>query len=227
MNRPAVPPLPWICLVTDHSVCADGFAGMERAVAAALAGGVNVVQLREKSLGARELYELGYRLRKLTDDAGAALVVNDRADVAVAVGADGVHLGGASLPVSVAAGIVGGRLVGRSVHGIAEAVEAEHAGADYVVLGTIFHSQSHPNLTAHGPHLIRKAKALIKVPLIAIGGISAENAAQTVADGADGVAVVRSILADGHPERAARRLVDRIREAWPSAILHRDRDRGA
>jgi thiamine-phosphate pyrophosphorylase len=200
---------------------------MERAVAAALAGGVNVVQLREKSLGARELYELGYRLRKLTDDAGAALLVNDRADVAVAVGADGVHLGGASLPISVASGIVGSRLVGRSVHSVAEAVEAEHAGADYIVLGTIFHSQSHPNLTPHGPHLIRKVKPLIRVPLIAIGGISAENAAQTIADGADGVAVVRSILSDEHPEQAARRLVDRIHEAWPSAILHRDRDRGA
>ena len=189
MNRPAVPPLPWICLVTDHTVCTDGYVGMERAVAAALAGGVNVVQLREKGLGARELYELGYRLRKLTDEAGAVLLVNDRADVAVAVGADGVHLGGGSLPISVAAGIVGQRLVGRSVHSVAEAVEAEQAGADYLVLGTIFPSQSHPDLTAHGPHLIRKVKALVKIPLIAIGGISAENAAQTVADGADGVAV--------------------------------------
>jgi len=224
VNRPAVPPLPWICLVTDHSVCTDGYAGMERAVAAALGGGINVVQLREKSLGARELYELGYRLRKLTDEVGAVLLVNDRADVAVAVGADGVHLGGDSLPVSVAAGIVGQRLVGRSVHSVAEAVEAEQAGADYLVLGTIFPSQSHPDLTAHGPHLIRKVKALVKIPVIAIGGISAENAAQTVADGADGVAVIRTILADGHPEQAARRLVDRVREAWPSAILHRDRD---
>ena len=79
------PPLPWVCLVTDHTVCPGGYKGLERAVAAALDGGINLVQLREKILPARELYELGVRLRRLTREFGATLIVNDRADVALAL----------------------------------------------------------------------------------------------------------------------------------------------
>ena len=221
MTRAVKPPLPWICLITDHTLCAGGFGELERAVAAALRGGVNVVQLREKSLPAGELYELGRRLRRVTHEAGAALVVNERADVALAIGADGVHLGEASLPVTAGRGLAGGLLLGRSVHSLAGAVEAERDGADYLVVGTIFPSASHPQLPAAGPHLIRKVKMHVKAPLLAIGGVTPDNAAQVIADGASGVAVIRGILADAHPQQAARRLVERVREAWPSAVLHR------
>lgn len=221
MSPRAGPLLPWICLVTDHTLCEGGFAELERTVAAALDGGVNVVQLREKSLPARELYELGRRLRRLTSAAEAALFVNDRLDVAGAVGADGVHLGQDGLPVAVARRIVGSGLVGRSVHEPLEAIEADQDGADYLLLGTIFHSRTHPERIPAGPRLIRKVKARVKAPLIAIGGITAENAAQAIADGASGVAVIRAILADPFPAQAARRLGDSVRGAWPSAVLHR------
>ena len=215
------PPLPWVCLVTDRTVCNDGVVGLERAVMGALDSGVNMVQLREKGLPARELCELGQRLRRLTTEAGAALLVNDRVDLALAVRADGVHLGQDSLPVSLARGLVGDRLVGRAVHGLAEAVQAEKDGADYLMVGTIFHSESHPEFPPAGPRLIRKVKTKVKAPLVAIGGITPENAAQTIANGASGVAVIRAILADPHPEQAAHRLVEHVRAAWPSAVLHR------
>lgn len=215
------PPLPWLCLVTDHAVCQGGYSGLERVVAAALEGGVNVVQLREKGLPAGELCELARRLHRLTRDAEAALVVNDRLDVALAAEADGVHLPGAGLPTAFAREVIGNRLVGRSVHAVAEAVQAEQQGADYLVLGTIFRSESHPDQTPAGPQLIRKVRQRVKAPVIAIGGITAQNAAQAIADGASGIAVVRAILADPYPRQAARRLADRVAEAWPSAVLHR------
>lgn len=221
MTRAPAPALPWICLVTDHAVCEGGYAGLERAVEQALQGGVNLVQLREKELPAGELYELGGRLRRLTADAGAALLVNDRVDLALAIGADGVHLGAGGLATSVVRELAPDLLIGRSVHDLAEAVEAEQAGADYLIVGTIFPSKSHPERSPAGPPFIRKVRGHVKVPLIAIGGITPENAAQTIADGASGVAVIRAILGDPSPRQAAQRLVQRVAEAWPSAILHR------
>jgi thiamine-phosphate pyrophosphorylase len=214
------PPLPWVCLVTDHTVC-DGVMGLERAVMSALDSGVNIVQLREKSLAAGELFELGRRLRRLTTEAGAALIVNDRADVALAVQADGVHLGESGLPVETARGLIGARLLGRSVHELTQAIEAEKSGVDYLVVGTIFRSASHPEAPAAGPRLIRKVNAQVNAPVMAIGGITADNAAQAIAAGASGVAVIRAILADSHPGQAARRLVDSVQAAWPTAVLHR------
>jgi thiamine-phosphate pyrophosphorylase len=221
VTRRGGPPLPWICLVTDQAAGSGGYNGLERAVAGALEGGVNVVQLRDRGLPAGELYELGRRLLRLVREAGAALLVNDRLDVALALEADGVHLGEAGLPIPVARDLAGERLVGRSVHDLARAVEAEQAGADYLVVGTIFPSESHPGQLAAGPHLIKKIHQRTKAPLVAIGGITPENAPQVIADGASGVAVIRSILADPFPRRAARRLADSVHEAWPSAVLHR------
>ena len=221
MSGRVTPPLPWICLVTDLSLCGGRVVGLERAVMGALDSGVNLVQLREKTLPAKELYELGRRLRRLTTEAGAALVVNDRVDVALAVHADGVHLSESSLPLAPARKLIGDGLVGRSVHALAGALQAGRDGADYLILGTIFTSASHPGQPAVGPRLIRKVKTRVKAPVLAIGGITPDNAAQVIADGASGVAVIRAILGADHPEHAARRLVEQVRLAWPSAVLHR------
>jgi thiamine-phosphate pyrophosphorylase len=221
VNAATLPPQPWVCLVTDHALCADGVIGLERAIMGALDSGVNLIQLREPTLPARELYELGLRLRRLTTEAGAALLVNDRIDVALAINADGVHLGEHSLPVAVARELVGGALVSTSVHGQPRAIQAQADGADLLVLGTIFSTASHLGLSPAGPQLIRKVRAQVKLPIVAIGGITPDNAAQPIADGASGVAVIRSILADARPQQAARRLVEAVREAWPTAALHR------
>jgi thiamine-phosphate pyrophosphorylase len=211
VKRGTTPPFPWICLVTNHTICADGLAGLERAVAAALVGGVNVVQLREKAIPARELYDVAVRLRRHTSDAGAALVVNDRLDVALAVGADGVQLGAGSLFPRDIRRVSSDFIVGGSVHGLAEARDADREGADYLIAGTIFPSASHPGQPAHGPRLIREIAGAVSLPIVGIGGITAENAAEVMAEGAVGVAVIREILAAPDPTEAARRLVEQVR----------------
>jgi thiamine-phosphate pyrophosphorylase len=216
---PQRPPLPWICLVTDSSACVGGFAALERTVGAALDGGVNVVQLREKSLPSIDLYKLGCCLRRMTSEANALLVVNDRVDVAEAIGADGVHLGATSLPIPVARSLIGDRLVGRSVHDASEADNAARNGADYLIAGTIFPSATHPGQPGAGVGLLEEVTAMVTLPVLAIGGITIESAAQVIAAGASGVAIIRAVLADPDPERASRRLVETVRSAWRAPVL--------
>ncbi|MDO8670867.1 MAG: thiamine phosphate synthase [Dehalococcoidia bacterium] len=196
-------------LVTDRKLCRGDLVA---AVAAAVRGGVDVVHLRERELDARELFFLALRLKAAIGNR-AALVVNDRLDVALAAGADAVQLGGRSLPVAVARSILGNRLhIGASVHGVAAAVQAEGEGADYLILGTIFPSNSHPDYAASGANLVREVTASVSIPVFAIGGVVAENIAGVLAAGAQGVAVISAILAADDHELAARRLRQAIDE---------------
>jgi thiamine-phosphate pyrophosphorylase len=215
--RPVLP-LPIVMLVTDRRAC-DG-RRLEDVVEAAVDGGVNVVQLREKDLPARELYDLAQRLRQIVGTQ-ALLLVNDRIDVALAAGAHGVQLGGTSLPCDVARELAPDLLIGRSVHDVANAATAISSSADLLVVGTMFASRSHPGLTPAGPSLIRKVAALSNVPLIGIGGITAANATQVIAAGAGGVAAITSITMATDPRDAAAKLVRAVNEAWPTAPLHK------
>ena len=191
-------------LVTDHTVCAD--VPLEEAVSQAVEGGVEVVHLREKDLASGELYHLATRLRKITLGK-ALLIINDRIDIALAISADGVHLPASSLPVYVAKKLGADRLlVGRSVHSVEEAKEAEEQEADYIILGTIYKTASHPGRKPAGRGLVRKARAAVEIPIYAIGGINASNAAEVMAAGANGVAVIRAILAAEDRCTAARAL---------------------
>jgi thiamine-phosphate diphosphorylase len=189
-------------------------------VEAAVEGGVNVVQLREKDLPAAELYGLALRLRQIVGTQ-ALLLVNDRVDVALAAGAHGVQLAGNSLPCDVARTLAPDLLIGRSVHDVAHAATAITDSADLLVVGTMFASRSHPGLTPAGPSLVRKVAALSTVPLIGIGGITAANATQVIAAGASGVAAITAVSQAPDPRDAASRLVAAVNEAWPTAPLHR------
>jgi len=189
------------------------------AVAAAVEGGVTLVQLREKDLPADELLRLAQQLRAVTRGR-ALLVVNDRVDVALASDADGVHLPGNGLPTRVARALLGpGKLVGRSAHSVGEAVEAERDGADYVLLGTIFPTSSHPESQAAGTTLIRAARPVVRLPLIAIGGIDTSNAREVMEAGADGVAVISAILAERRSRAAARALLRVLRASLPAGAI--------
>ena len=200
------PRLPGLCLVTDSSVPLH--APLEEVVVEAVAGGVGMVQLREKSLSTGELYELAAKLRIVTQGK-ALLIINDRLDVALAVDADGVHLPSNSLPSCAVKKLGGGRLlVGRSVHSVEEAVAAESDGVDYLILGTIYGTASHPGHPPSGPGLIEAVKARVRTHLYAIGGISASNADEVMSAGADGVAVIRSILGAPDPGIAAREIAE-------------------
>jgi thiamine-phosphate pyrophosphorylase len=210
--------LPIVMLVTDRTA-GDG-RRLEDLVEAAVDGGINVVQLREKDLPAAELYGLATRIRQIVGGR-ALLMVNDRIDVALASGAHGIELGGSSLPVDVSRTLAPDLLIGRSVHDAVNAAESVALGADLLVVGTMFASRSHPGLTPNGPSLIRKIAALATVPLVGIGGITPANATQVIAAGASGVAAISTILTAYDPKDAAARLVAAVNDAWPTAPLHR------
>ena len=209
-------PLPCLCLVTDRGRFDP--RPIEEVVELAVGGGVALVQLREKHMPAGPLLDLAIRLRSITQGK-ALLFVNDRVDVALACGADGVQLGEESLSASAVRNIVGDRLLmGRSVHSVEGAIEAEEQGADLLVVGTIFPSQSHPGLASAGPGLLAQVRKDVKIPFLAIGGITADNVSSVIKAGASGAAVIGAIGASEDPMMAARGLWEALTHAWSNKM---------
>ena len=209
--------LPALCLVTDRRRLAAGRC-LEEVVARAVEGGATMVQLREKDLPAGEMLTLACRLREVTRGK-ALLLINDRVDVALACQADGVQLGEHGLPVEAARRASGdGLLLGRSVHSVEGAVAAEAEGVDVLVVGTIFESESHPGASAAGVGLLRRVSDRVRIPALAIGGVTSANVSSVIAAGASGAAVIGDIVASDDPELATRALVDGMNKMWsPSA----------
>lgn len=196
-------PTPTLMLVTDRQLLAG--RSIERVVVAALEGGVNAVQLREKNLPAGELLEMARELRQVIRPP-SLLIVNDRLDVALAAEADGVELGHESLPVPEARRLAPGLLIGRSVHSVPDAQQAAEQGADFCVVGTMFSTRSHPGKEPEGPALMAAVRATVALPLIGIGGVTPENAGEVMRAGANGVAVISDIMTARDPRLAADRL---------------------
>ena len=214
-------PRPCLCLVTDRRVCPpDELPGR---VAAAVDGGVDVVQLRDKEMPGAALLELAEQLRGVI--AGRALLlINERADVAMAAQADGVQLGEAALPTGAVRAIMGdAAVIGRSVHSVSGACEAAETGADFLLVGTMFASNSHPGEEPSGPDLLsRIVSAGVTIPMLGIGGITEHNAGQVMAAGASGVAVITSVLAHDDPCAAAQRLKNSMADAVaPKSVADR------
>ena len=193
-------------LITDRRQVAPGLE-LAAAVERALEGGVRAVQLREKDLSAAALFPLACELRALTRRYGARLFVNDRIDVALAAEADGVHLGGHSLPTKVVRRLLGsGRLIGVSTHSEAEAVQAARDGADFVTFGPVYFTPSKAPFGAPvGLGRLRSAVAATPLPVFALGGITPERCAEVREAGAAGAALISAILADPDPAAAAAR----------------------
>ncbi len=205
-------PLPCLCLVTDRHLC--GEASLVERVAQAVQGGVNMVQLREKDLPGGRLLALAKELKQAMGQQ-AVLVVNERVDVALAAGAQGIQLGEEALPVTEARRLAGEEmLIGRSVHTPEGALRAQDQGADFLVLGTIFPSRSHPGESAAGVGLVARVVERVKLPVLAIGGVNQQNAYQVMKAGASGVAVVGAILGSQDPRRAAQELWAAITRYW-------------
>ena len=203
---------PLLCLVTDRRRC--GGRPLEEEVEAAVAGGVDIVQLREKDMPAGPLLDLALRLRHITAPR-ASLFVNDRVDVALASGADGVQLGENSIPVQAARGIVGDALlIGRSVHSIGAALDASRAGADVLVFGTVFATASHPDQPPSGVGPLAELSRHDTAPVLGIGGITADNVGEVVEAGASGAAVITAITESPDPQEAARALKQAMVDAW-------------
>jgi len=161
----------------------------------ALKGGATVIQLRDKEKSGRELYKIGVKLREITKKYGALFIVNDRLDIALAVGADGVHLGMNDLPISVARRIAGNNfIIGASVSSPEEAVLAEKEGADYISAQSIFETSSKEDVKVIG---LEGLKAIVKVsslPVIAIGGINRDNVRDVMKTGVKGIAVISAVV---------------------------------
>ena len=199
-------------LITDRHATA---LGLPEAVRLALKGGVRAVQLREKDLPIRELLSLARELRGITREFGAKLFINDRVDVAVAVDADGVHLGGQSMPASAVRKIVGkDMLIGVSTHSINEAREVGAGEADFITFGPVFPTLSKMKFGAPvGVESLNKAKNSVNKPIFAIGGINSGNIGQVLNTGADGIAMISAVLSADDIQRAAELMVLRIGEA--------------
>jgi thiamine-phosphate diphosphorylase len=173
-----------------------------------------MIQLRDKELPDGEFYGQAEKLRELTRQAGILFIVNDRLDVAVAVSADGVHLGDHDLPLNVARRLVGSEmLLGASARTPTEVCSAQQAGADYLGVGAIFPTGTKSDAACVGLERIVQLRPLAKIPILAIGGITAQNAAQAIRAGADGVAVVSSAVGADDVARATAAILEQVSRA--------------
>jgi len=199
-------------LVTDRAQA--GERGLLWVLESALEGGVRAVQLREKDLGGRDLFLLAERVKSLCSRYRAALLINDRVDVALGVDADGVHLGQASLPVSAARGLLGdGKLIGVSTHSLEEARAAERAGANFILFGPVYFTPSKAAYGApQGLSPLKKVVEKLSLPVYAIGGVKKDNLDAIQAAGARGIAVISAIMAAGDPGGAAREILRALGE---------------
>ena len=198
-------------LVTEDDVTAEQRL---KAVAEALAGGARVVQLRDKHTPKRLLLGEARAMRSLCRDWGALFIVNDDVALAWAADADGVHVGQEDLPAEEARRLLGdAKLIGLSTSAVEEAVEAARLGVDYIGVGAIYATPTKLKAKQRGLELLRATRAAVDIPLVAIGGIDATNAAEVFAAGADAVAVVRAVFAQPKPGDAARKLLDIARIA--------------
>ena len=197
---------PRLYLVLDRT--ASGGRDLEEILIAALAGGAEMIQLREKTIPSGTLLPLAERLRARCRAAGVPFIVNDRVDLAVAADADGVHLGQEDLPPAAARALMKpGMILGISTHSEAQAAAAQAAGADYVAVGSMFPTATKPEFQLVGPALARRVRPLVRVPLIGIGGITPDNAREVVEAGCDGVAVISAVCGAPDPAAATRRFV--------------------
>lgn len=199
-----------LCVITDRRLSRDR-SHLEVA-RAAIEGGATIIQLRDKETSTRELIEAGLALRKLTWERGVAFIVNDRVDVALAVDADGVHVGQDDMPAKLARRLVGpNKIVGISASTLEEALRAEADGADYVSASPVFATPTKPDAPPPtGLEGLRAIAEAVHVPVIAIGGINASSVEGVIRAGADGVAVISAVVAAPDIAEAARGLRERI-----------------
>ena len=179
----------------------------------AILGGVTFVQLREKEISSKKYLELAQRVKEVTDRHGIPLIINDRIDIALAIDADGVHLGPEDLPVPLARKLLGdGKIIGSSAASVDEALLFQAQGADYLGVGAVFPTSTKRGTEKVGLEDLRGIKSAVHIPVVAIGGIKVENAKSVMETGVDGVAVVSAIMDQADIREAARRLLSLLKK---------------
>ena len=195
--------LPSICMITEDSSCQSDRDLLDR-ISSSVRGGVNMVQLRNAKKSPGELYSLALEIRSITVEK-ALFVVNDRIDVAIASGADGVQLKESSLSVQDTRKICGNSLlIGRSIHSIEGAIQAQNDGSDFLLCGTVFKSETHEDIEPNGLGFLASLRGEIDIPIIAVGGITQSNVLDCIQAGAQGVAMIRAFSKSHDPEKVAR-----------------------
>lgn len=201
-------------LVTDRSYI--GKRKLTECVEQAICGGVSMVQLREKTASSRDFYDLAMELKEIISGYKVPFIINDRLDIALAVNADGLHLGQDDLSIGVAREYFGqDKVIGISVRNVQEAIQAEKEGADYLGAGAMFATGTKTDANIITLEELRRIKEAVSIPVVAIGGIKKENAGSIMSTGIEGVSVVSAILAEENIKMAAqvlRRIVDRKSE---------------
>jgi len=197
-------------LITDRTQTAG--RELPAVVADALAGGVRLVQLREKDLPARRQFELALQLRSITSAHNARLLINDRIDIALAVGADGVHVGADSLPVAEVRRLLGMKLlIGYSAHSVKEALQAERDGADFVTFGPVYQT---PSKLKYGDPVgvsqLAAAVSALAIPVFALGGVKMSTVEEVMSSGCHGAAMISGIVSATYPQNAASLLLEKI-----------------
>jgi len=197
-----------LCFISDHKACNLSY---EKMVMRALEAGVKWVQYRDKERSRRKIYEESLKLRSITKNFGALFIINDHPDIALAVKADGVHLGQDDLPLLEARKIMGKeKIIGISTHSAEQAINAGKDGADYIGFGPVFRTLTKDAGSPKGIEMLRKIKNLVGIPVVAIGGINLDNIRSVLEAGTDAVAVASAILT-GDIENNIKRFLDSIK----------------
>jgi thiamine-phosphate pyrophosphorylase len=200
-------------VIADRALA--GERPLQELVARAIDGGATIIQHRDRESDDRVLYEDALALREVTKERSVPFIVNDRIDMALAVGADGVHLGQADMPPEVARRLLDSAMIlGLSTHSIDEAETAAAAAPDYIAIGPIFRTSTKQNaLLPKGTEIISRLKAVLEVPVVAIGGIDRTNASLVGGAGADGIAVISAVIGAEDTAAAARELLREFRRS--------------
>jgi thiamine-phosphate pyrophosphorylase len=192
-------------LVTDRELMSS--ATVEESVEQAVLGGCTLVQLREKKISSADFYETAVKVREITARLGVPLIINDRADIALAVDADGVHVGRDDLPVRTVRRIIGpDKIVGVSADNLAESLDAAEGGADYLGVGAMYATGTKTDANITGMEELRRIRSAVSLPIVVIGGINKDTVANFRDTGVDGLAVVSAIVARPDVAGAAREL---------------------
>ncbi len=199
-------------LITDRSLV--GSKEFYSSIRAALEGGVTLLQVREKDASVQEFYDIGLNLKEMARQYKVPFIVNDRVDIALALDADGVHVGQDDLPPGVIRRIIGpNKILGYSVSNLEQAMEGERVGVDYLGAGPVYPTGSKADASSPiGLEVLKTIKNTVRIPVVGIGGIGLANLAEVKDTGIDGISIISAILSQEDPGQAARELGDSWRK---------------
>ena len=192
-------------LVTDNS---DDIEKFLKTIEEAIKGGTTVVQIREKTADTLDFYKLALKVKDITTKYNVPLIINDRVDIALAIDADGVHIGQSDMPCDVTRGLIGeDKILGVSAATIEEAKKAQRDGADYIGTGAVFPTQTKDDAPSVTKQELKEIVESIDIPVVAIGGINLENARELVDTGISGLSVVSAIMSSDNPKKSSEELL--------------------